>query len=71
MTLGRFYSAVGYLNEQHQHTWDFSDAPLIYRGLFGDQLSDHGVQLRVLAPTDLFIEVGDEVFSGRRYSVAR
>src|SRR5258705_13066412 len=24
---GRFFSALGYLNEQHQHAWDFQDAP--------------------------------------------
>lgn len=28
---GRFLSGIGYLNEQHQHTWDFYDAPLAIR----------------------------------------
>ena len=37
---GRFYSAIGYLNPQHEHAWDFHDAPLIYRGLFGNQYFD-------------------------------
>ena len=37
---GRFYSAIGYLNQQHRHEWDFYDAPLVYRGLFGDQYFD-------------------------------
>ena len=32
---GRFYSAVGYLNQIHEHAWDFKDAPLVYRALFG------------------------------------
>ncbi|MEW8550778.1 MAG: zinc-regulated TonB-dependent outer membrane receptor, partial [Candidatus Thiodiazotropha endolucinida] len=35
---GRFFSSIGYLNQQHGHAWDFVDAPLIYRGLFGEQL---------------------------------
>jgi hypothetical protein len=25
---GRFFSGIGYLNEQHAHAWDFVDAPL-------------------------------------------
>ena len=54
---GRFLSGFGYLNEQHQHTWNFADAPLIYRGLFGNQLVDDGLQLSYIAPTNLFLEV--------------
>ncbi len=64
---GRFLSEIGYLNQQHAHTWDFSDAPLIYRGLFGDQLIDDGVQMTWLAPTDLFWQLGAELFSGSRF----
>lgn len=64
---GRFYSAVGYLNQQHQHAWDFQDAPLIYRGLFGNQYFDDGLRLSYVAPTDIFLEVGAEVFAGKKY----
>ena len=64
---GRFYSAIGYLNQQHQHAWDFYDAPLIYRGLFGDQYFDDGLRLSYVLPTDLFIELGSEVFAGDKY----
>ena len=64
---GRFLSEIGYLNQQHAHTWDFADAPLIYRGLFGDQLIDDGVQMTWLAPTELFLQVGTELFSGSRF----
>ncbi len=64
---GRFFSNVGYLNGQHTHAWDFFDAPLVYRGLFGDQLIDDGVQLRWLAPTDLFLQVGAEMGRGERF----
>ena len=28
---------IGYLNEQHAHAWDFSDAPLAYKAFFGGQ----------------------------------
>lgn len=64
---GRFFSALGYLNQQHEHAWDFADAPLIYRGLFGNQYRDDGVQLRWVAPTDLLVEIGGEVFSGAKF----
>jgi hypothetical protein len=64
---GRYLSAIGYLNTQHIHAWDFIDAPLIYRGLFGNQLIDDGIQLRWLAPTDLFLQVGIELGRGERF----
>ena len=34
---GRFFSGIGYLNEQHQHAWDFYDAPLAYQAFLGGQ----------------------------------
>lgn len=64
---GRFLSGVGYLNEQHAHTWDFADNPLAYQALLGTQYGDDGVQLRWLAPTDLFIELGAELGRGRSF----
>lgn len=64
---GRFFSNVGYLNNQHQHAWDFIDAPLVYRGLFGGQLIDDGVQFRWLAPTDFFLQLGAELGRGERF----
>ena len=64
---GRFFSGTGYLNEQHKHRWDFADAPLIYRGLFGDQLIDDGLQLRWVAPTALFLQLGGELGRGERF----
>jgi hypothetical protein len=67
---GRFFSAVGYLNEQHEHSWDFSDAPLIYRGLFGNQLNDDGLQVSWLAPTDLYFQLGGELLRGDDFPAA-
>lgn len=61
---GRFFSGIGYLNEQHAHVWDFVDAPLAYRALLGNQYGDDGVQLRWLAPTDTFVELGGELLRG-------
>lgn len=64
---GRFLSAIGYQNELHQHAWDFQDAPLAYKAFLGGRLNDDGVQLRWVAPTDLFVEVGTELGRGRSF----
>jgi hypothetical protein len=64
---GRFFSAIGYLNSQHAHTWDFVDAPLAYQAFLGTQFGDDGVQLTWLAPTELFLELGAGVGRGRSY----
>lgn len=64
---GRFYSGIGYMNEQHSHAWDFADAPLAYKAFLGNQLGDDGVQVRWLAPTDLFLEFGAEAGRGRTF----
>ncbi|HEV2008622.1 MAG TPA: hypothetical protein VGQ88_07850, partial [Burkholderiales bacterium] len=64
---GRFFSSLGYQNEQHQHTWDFQDAPLVYKAFLGNQLKQDGVQIKWVAPTDLFIEVGVELSAGDQF----
>ncbi len=65
--IGRFFSGVGYLNEQHAHTWDFADAPLPYMAFLNGQYGDDGVQLRWLAPTNMFIELGGEAMRGASF----
>jgi len=67
---GRFLSGIAYLNQQHAHAWDFADAPLVYRGLFGNQLIDDGVQVTWLAPTDTYLQFGTELLSGSRFPAA-
>ena len=64
---GRFFSDIGYLNSHHAHTDKFSDRPLPYQAFLGGQYGDDGVQLRWVAPTDLFLELGGEVFNGSSY----
>ncbi len=68
---GRFFSAIGYLNQIHVHAQDFVDFPLIYRGLFGNQYNDDGVQIRWVAPTDLFLELGTEILGGNDFPASR
>jgi len=62
---GRFFSSIGYLNDQHAHTWDFVDNPLAYQAFLGNQFGDDGIQLKWLAPTDMFLELGAEYGRGR------
>jgi len=64
---GRFLSGIGYLNGFHPHAWDFQDAPLAYQAFLGGRLNDDGVQLKWLAPTELFLEFGAELGSGRGF----
>lgn len=62
---GRFRSGIGYQNEKHPHAWDFADNNLVYEALFGEGLLQDGLQLRWLAPTELFFELGAEVAKGQ------
>jgi hypothetical protein len=64
LKFGRFLSDIGYLNRVHSHAWEFVDQPLVYRALLGNHLGDDGVQLRWVAPTDLFVELGAEALRG-------
>jgi len=64
---GRFLSGIGYLNEIHPHAWDFQDAPLPYRAFLGGRLGDDGLQLRWVAPTRIFVELGAEAARGRGF----
>lgn len=61
---GRFFSGVGYLNEQHAHAWDFVDAPLAYQVFLDGQLGQDGVQLTWLAPLDQYLLLGAEAGQG-------
>ena len=68
---GRFFSGFGYLNEVHAHAWDFADQPLVYQAFFGNQRAQDGVQLKWLAPSDLFIEFGVETGNGDAFPGTR
>ena len=64
---GRFFSGIGYQNEIHQHAWDFQDAPLPYKAFLGNRLVQDGLQLKWVAPTPIFLELGAEVSSGDQF----
>ena len=64
---GRFFSGLGYMNEQHQHAWDFIDAPLAYQAFLGGQYGNDGLQVKWIAPIDQFLEFGAEVGNGDNF----
>jgi hypothetical protein len=64
---GRFLSSVGYLNNQHAHTWDFVDAPLAYQAFFGGQYRPDGIQAKWLLAADRFVELGMELGNGASF----
>jgi hypothetical protein len=64
---GRFFSSVGYQNQIHTHAWDFTDAPLANKAFLANRLSDDGIQVKWVAPTDLYWDVGLEAGRGRSF----
>ncbi len=64
---GRFYSNIGYLNSHHTHTDNFFDRPLPYQAFLGNQYGDDGLQVRWVAPTAYFLEIGGELFRGANF----
>jgi hypothetical protein len=63
-TAGQVFSDIGYLNSFHAHADDFADRPLAYRAFLADQYGDPGIRLSWLAPTDVYVRLGAEVFRG-------
>jgi len=68
---GRFFSGFGYLNEIHAHAWDFIDQPLVYQAFYGGQYAQDGLQLKWVAPTDLYIALGAETGNGEAFPGTR
>ncbi len=69
---GKFLSAIGYLNSQHPHTWDFVDQNLPYRTLLGEHgVSDTGVRLTWLPKTgSWYTQLGLELLQGKGHTFA-
>lgn len=62
---GKFNSNFGYLNEQHHHSWDFADMPLVYEAFLGMHgLNEIGAQVQWTAPTPFYLMAGVEVLQG-------
>lgn len=63
---GKFLSGIGYLNDQHPHTWDFVDQNLPYSTLLGQHgLMDTGLRFSWLPKTgNLYTLLGVEMLQG-------
>jgi hypothetical protein len=65
MKAGKFLSHFGRMNGQHEHIWNFNDAPLILKTFFGAEgLNEKGVQIGWLAPTRFYLLLGTEILAG-------
>ena len=64
---GRFFSGIGYQNQVHAHAWDFTDAPLAMKAFLGNQLAEDGLQVKWIAPTALYWDLGVELGRGRAF----
>lgn len=59
VSVGKFLPAIGYLNEKHRHTWDFSNTSLINQAFWGEEAyRDEGVQLNYVLPFENYFEMG-------------
>ena len=61
---GRALWTLGYLNELHVHTDDFSDRPLPYRAFLDGTYNDDGLEVSLVLPGDLYGEIGGGIFRG-------
>jgi len=65
LKMGKFKSEFGRINSKHQHSWRFSNIPLIFESYFGHGgLGDEGVQLTYTLPTDTYLMAGYEAMQG-------
>ena len=63
---GRFLSDFGYLNGKHTHEDAFTERPGVYRALLGSHYYDDGIQGSILLPTDFYLALSAEAFSGKK-----
>jgi hypothetical protein len=62
---GKFLSGIGRINDQHEHTWDFADRPLVSQAFFGEEgLNEIGAQITWVAPIDLYLMLSAEILNG-------
>jgi hypothetical protein len=63
--VGKFRSDFGYLNNKHEHAYNFAELPLIYNVFFGEEgLNEKGFQLQYILPTDAYMMAGIEILQG-------
>jgi hypothetical protein len=62
---GKFKSSFGRVNKKHQHSWRFDSQPIVYKAFFGPAgISDAGIEVEWIAPTDTYLMFGAEAMQG-------
>lgn len=70
-TAGRFFSGIGYMNQQCLDDWDFADTSLPYKAFLGNQYKLDGVQAELrMSPENLSVEWGAELGRGLGFPAA-
>lgn len=70
-TVGRFFSGIGYMNQQCLDDWDFADTSLPYKAFLGNQYKQDGVRVTwKMSPANLSVEWGAELGRGLGFPVA-
>lgn len=65
LKLGKFKSDFGYLNNKHQHNYNFYEMPLVYSAILGDHgLTEEGFQFQYVVPSEQYIMIGIEALKG-------
>lgn len=63
--IGKFRSDFGYINNKHEHNYNFADIPLIYLTLLGDHgINEVGAQLQYVLPLPVYVMAGIEALQG-------
>lgn len=70
-TVGRFFSGIGYMNQQCLDDWDFTDTSLPYKAFLGNQYKQDGVRVTwKKSPANLSVEWGVELGRGLGFPAA-
>lgn len=63
--IGKFKSDFGYLNNKHEHNFNFAEMPLVYLSLLGDHgINEVGAQLQYVLPLPVYVMAGIEALQG-------
>ena len=63
--IGKFRSDFGYINNKHEHNYNFADIPLIYLALLGDHgINEVGAQFQYVFPLPVYVMAGIEALQG-------
>ena len=71
LKLGKFFTAFGKHNLLHAHQFPFIDPPLVNQSVFGEGLTEPGLAVAYLLPTDRFSELTFQALAGENEALFR